>query len=84
MKNPSDERILNSLETFEKELRTGLRENRFTIDDVEKLMVQHWNEIQQAFRGKVGDILAEESGHQEETCKECGKTLKKTKKEDSR
>ncbi len=84
MNSKKDNSILKPLEEYEKELREGLKEGKLTIDDIEKLLGKHLSEIKDTMITITGDIMSEESKDGAEFCKECGKRLKKTKKEDSR
>jgi|GEM_PF-6674321 len=80
MGNSGDKRIMKSLEIFDEELRDGLRQRKLTIDDVEKMLGKQLTEMKEALMAKAGEILAEETCDTVESCKECGTTLKKTKK----
>lgn len=83
MGDRNENSIAKVLEEYEKELSEGLRERKLTIDDIEKMLGQRLSDIRDALMTKTGEIMARESKDDAECCEECGKTLKKTKKEGS-
>jgi len=72
--------VINSFESYKKKLREGLREGKFKIEDVEKLIGTHLKEMRESLISTTGEIINEVTKDDNDTCKQCGRPLKKNKK----